>query len=434
MVQAIQRSLSPTLRERAVRLAGRLCRLADERTAPTSLQQRLWPDSLGFGHAGKALLMAYLAESGDAADRRHWRQRAMRVHRRALGRLSSSSGDVFEGLTGPLWLYEHLRGRLWPARGGGDSMLSRAHRALVDWCGSPDTSAELMSGSGGVALYGLESSRPSRGGDLVAAFLENARRTMVTHEDGFMWPASRRVSSWLVREADAAGDRELATFLRHRTPCRIGMAHGVAGVTVVLASCIVRDRHARTAERLLEGAVGTLVGSVGRFTGPDGSSSIPLLIGLDRPQLQLGWCNGELGVAYALVVAGRAVGHGGWLEHGCDLARQAAQASLARRTARPPILCHGTVGDSHMFRRLFGMTGDRLFADAASRELHRALASLERVLPTGRTHDMRRRSPAPDEVAHGGFLMGLAGAALGVLTAAGHGPAHWDRVLLGMVE
>src|SRR5262249_48079161 len=103
-----------------------------------------------------------------------------------------------------------------------------------------------------------------------------------------------------------------------------------------------------------------------------------------------------------------------------------------------PGVCHGSFGTAHIFLRIYRMTGDKIFADAARAYLARGLGQ------RGEKHPRKHKGVAgvkaddvgPDQqprwVGDPSYLTGGAGIAL-VLSAAlapDDDDSGWDRVLL----
>jgi hypothetical protein len=127
-----------------------------------------------------------------------------------------------------------------------------------------------------------------------------------------------------------------------------------------------------------------------------------------------GWCYGDPSTALAYVHAGRAAGEAAWIAAGHALASRAARRTDAELATIEidQALCHGAIGQAHLFHRLgIALADDELLA-SASRWYERALAT-----------DL-------ESVSECGLQTGLAGIGLGLLGGYSDVEPAWDRALL----
>jgi hypothetical protein len=231
--------------------------------------------------------------------------------------------------------------------------------------------------------------------------------------------ALARVVARIARGAERAGDglawrspaSELGAPLRPRFASGyydLGLAHGAAGVVVVLARIHAAGVAVAEARRLIEGAVAWLGGvRAAHARGP-----LPGLLGPDGATFpaRSGWCSGDLGVARALVIAGRALDRPAWISDGVELAR-ACCGRDGDVDVDDAALCHGSAGVALLLHRFFHETGAPAFADAARRWYRRTIDS--------------PRCERPDHALLGGEL----GVALALHAAIEDREPRWDRLL-----
>jgi len=157
---------------------------------------------------------------------------------------------------------------------------------------------------------------------------------------------------------------------------------------------------------------------------PDGSTYPPFVAGRE-PGRGLGrrgmaWCSGDLGVAAALLRAGRAAPDRA-LEEIAEAAAHRATFRSMPHDVSEPTLCHGTAGLLHVFNRLYHATGQTVFRNAAVRWLDDTLALCERD-DGALVSELARNHP--------GLLTGAAGIGLALLAAITDREPRWDIVLL----
>jgi class I lanthipeptide synthase len=119
----------------------------------------------------------------------------------------------------------------------------------------------------------------------------------------------------------------------------LGLAHGVPGVIALLGAAWAAGVRRRKARKLLDGAVAWLLRQ--RLPNSAGAS-FPVWIapGLERKACRSAWCNGDPGVAVALLCAGRCVSDPAWEREALEIARAAAK--------RPPNQAGSWTPDSAM--------------------------------------------------------------------------------------
>ena len=129
---------------------------------------------------------------------------------------------------------------------------------------------------------------------------------------------------------------------------------------IFLAQCVKAQVETAECTTLLLGAVNYLQNQKAVRKGDE----YPSLVMRDGEQQyvdRLAWCYGDLGVAVALLFAGKATGNTSWVEQAINLARRTAQRSISDGTGLVDAgFCHGTAGVAQRFGTLFA---ERKLAD-----------------------------------------------------------------------
>jgi lantibiotic biosynthesis protein len=352
---------------------------------------------LAHGAAGVAVFFDYLANSGLGSSS---------YGDEALERAFQGVADrpmlpgLHEGFTGIAWAAQHLLGDCDDVVGDIDpAVLELTSRA--PWRGRYD----LVSGLIGLGVYALER-RPHGASE---AILDN----VVARLDELAEPAGAGRS---LRTPSEAVHFELRSVAGNGC-YTAGVAHGVAAAIGLLGS-VPGDRASR-----LRQALAAWLASVAD-PQPDGST-YPPFVANGGPRSGLGrrgmvWCSGDLGIAAALLRAGRAAGDPALEELALAAARHAASRSVPGEVSEPT-LCHGTAGLLHLFNRFYQATGQTVFRDAAVHWLEDTLALCER------DGGSQLSELARD---HRGLLTGAAGIGLALLAAIADREPRWDIVLL----
>jgi class I lanthipeptide synthase len=358
---------------------------------------------LPMGDAGVALLFAYLAQWREDAGYEELASALVeQVASRYDGRLSLHFG------LGIAWTVEHVGA--FDDQGEAVAAVDRAVlEALEAYTGHYD----LLGGLVGMGVYALEGlPRPSASAILervVEILAERARRD---EPAGLYW--------WT--EPDfMLGQRHVSSPDGHKD---LGVAHGNPGVIGLLAASLAAGVAPERCRALLGGAVGWLLAQA---LPPGPGARFPYWVAPGRPPIpaRTAWCYGDAGIAAVLHAAGRVAAEPAWQRYALALARDVAARPLEQTGVADAGLCHGAAGLGHIFHRLHLATGDAQFRDAAVDWLVRAV---EMQRPGEGIVGFRAQDPKPGGDA--GFLTGVAGIALALLSAVSDVEPLWDRVFL----
>lgn len=307
-------------------IANASCRDAPPDDAPANDDRAVDEASLANGHAGIAILHAYLARSGFT------RGAAATIAEARFDAAIQAIGErrappfLYEGFTGVAWTATHLRNL---NREQQDEELTevvddalRQYLTRSGW----DDDYDLVSGLAGIGVYALERLPGPAGRGLLALVVDRLDECAEHGERGVTWlTAPELLPDWL-------------RAICPRGHYNLGMAHGVPGAIAVLAAACNAGIAQSRAARLLAGAVRWLLSHEAagdaplpfpNWITPDGEAS----------RARLAWCYGSPGVAASLFLAGRAAGEPAWQRKAIDLARRAAACppdEAGVRDAGPP--------------------------------------------------------------------------------------------------
>lgn len=381
-----------------------------------------WDASLASGHAGVALLYAYLAAaSGRPADA----DRA-RLHRdRAITKLAEDPMDatLWDGFPGVAWAVEQVDGLVDLH---GDDRNEDIDVVLEEMLTQPalwPLPHDLVTGVTGAGLYAvsrLPRSRARRSLELVLDRLEEAADK--DDSEGLYW--------WT--PADQIDDEELARDYPSGYG-DLGVAHGVPGAIGLLGLVAGAGVGGDRAGRLLRGAVKWL--SSQAIPGRDGATfpvwTAPNVPEEDRGPARSAWCYGDPGVAAVLMRAAQGAEEPEWTRDATALAIRAARLPVDETGVEYAGFCHGAAGLAHVYNRLYQATGEAELRCAAQFWLNDTV-----------TRCRAARSVAPDDPTWvlGGagasswigadIVDGAAGVGLVLLAAATAVEPAWDRMFL----
>jgi hypothetical protein len=210
---------------------------------------------------------------------------------------------------------------------------------LLDAVGDDGQPYELLTGLVGTGIYALERLPDPAAVELLEAILERLEASYVEFDDGVAWISPPERLSSALRSAAADGVVDL------------GMAHGVAGIVVLLSGCVRHGIAPARSAALLRDAAAWLARRELPAMAP---IRFPAWFAPGRPAVaqRLAWCYGDLGVTIALGEAAAALADVGLDTAVRRLAGGIADCGADRAGVESLTLCHGGAGMLHGLARL----------------------------------------------------------------------------------
>lgn len=402
----------------------------------------LFSPCLSRGTAGVALFLGYLSKLEGKA---HLIERSAELLNQAIKRVDRMPGAQFySGYSGVAWTVEHIQRELLgiqhtaegeDANEDVDEMLLRFLEANKPWRDGYDLSGGLV----GYGVYALERLNHPTARLLLARVLDHLEALAMETPEGFTWPTPiDLMRPWQVKNAPKG--------------CfNLGLAHGIPSVILLLAAI----RHAgrehssldgRKASRLLEGGMAWLLGKLNPpFLEENRLPDLcPNGIGIKGPNPKgkesacysgnrLAWSYGDLGASLAMLQTAILTERPDWKAKAMEIALHAASRPLAASGVMDAGLNHGSGGNMVIFQRLFQLTGDPQFKQAAQVYLDHLLNTRKSGNPFAGYMCWHPDDPTDTLKSDPGLLEGAAGAGLALLSALGVEPA-WARFMMLCVK
>lgn len=373
--------------------------------------------SLSGGSMGLSVYFAYRSLALGEGKEGPCRRRALDIMDIASSHAYRLEGDfgLFGGYAGLGWVVDHLRNiGFLQVEGDPNQDLDAAlleHLGPDSWRGLP----ELVNGLAGLGLYALDRHGRGASAAILGRVLERLGESCEQTAEGLAWFDPPELLYPEAREAMPEGLFNL------------GVSHGNAGIAGFLAEAARRSPEATA---LLEGCVPWLLAQ--QEAHLDGSR---FGFGFARGDLRrnpdgsrLAWCYGDLGTAVVLVLAAQRTGNPQWMTQALDLAEACANRPEPFRGIQDACLCHGAMGNGHLFNRLYQATGRESLRQAALAMFGRGLNQRRAAGPwAGFTPFTPGREPGDLAVE---MLLGLTGIGLALLAATSPLEPLWDRHLL----
>jgi hypothetical protein len=377
--------------------------------------------SLDGGAAGVALLFGYATLSGSGSARSQFHQRTHAWLDQAVAQSERMAGNLslYLGYTGLGWAADHLiHQRLLAVDEDPNIDLDQAlldHLHPRTWKGR----AELVEGLAGLGLYAIDRRGRGRSPMILARVLQILDDRAERGPEGLAWFDGPEVLYPQALEAMPDGLFNL------------GLSHGNPGVLGFLAEAAPLSPKAG---RLLEEAAAWLVAQ--KDPHPDGSF---YGFGFARGQRsrnpdgsRLSWCYGDLGISLVMLLAARRHHRVDWEREALALGRACATRPDPFRGVDEAGLCHGALGNGHLFNRLYQATGAPEARVAALAMYHAGLERWETGVKV--SGSVARAAGTGDARADLELLRGAAGVGLALLAGTTTIEPQWDRHLLTHVS
>jgi class I lanthipeptide synthase len=375
--------------------------------------------TLGRGYAGMSLFYAHLARTN--LGKPHDSVVAQRLLNWSIDILAAQplKPYLFAGFTGTAWVNQYL-GQL-SGLDGPDDPNAEVDLVLANFLNgrAREGPYDLIVGLVGYGVYALERLPRPAALDSLEAIVGALGKLARHSKDGVTWHTDRRYMDPEDRKRWPGGWFDL------------GLAHGVPGVIVFLARCHAAGIARALVSPMLEGAVDWLLST---RLPPNQAAIFPYMLEADvlaAPLGRLGWCYGDLGIAMALLIAGGCNGQDRWTEEAIKIACTCVQRAPEKAVVIEAGLCHGAAGVAQIYARLHEQTGISLFASSARHWYAQVFAyrnHVEGILGFARYErdDDGTLRWIPDP----GFLTGVSGIGLALLSGVTDEPPAWDRLLL----
>ncbi|TDX01420.1 lanthionine synthetase C family protein [Dinghuibacter silviterrae] len=207
----------------------------------------------------------------------------------------------------------------------------------------------------------------------------------------------------------------------------LGLAHGLPSLLLFCVQCCRQDVCAWEAEAIARRLIAYMVDNINTDTRENFFPSIAGK-GISDKTSRLGWCYGDLGVAYSLYRAGQVFQDTRLRSLGVDiLSKSTHRRTHAQTLVNDACLCHGSAGIAHIYHRLWRDTGLPVFQTACDAWIERTIGYATH--PDGIAGYKMYDSPSEGYRNQMGFLEGPVGIGI-VLLAYLTGDLGWDHCLM----
>lgn len=270
---------------------------------------------------------------------------------------------------------------------------------------------DYLHGALGIGLYYLSrSSNPKKLGYL-SNLVDELERQSTQMKNGIAW------------ETILVKDENLKGF-------NLSMSHGISSIIVFLSKLYLDGIDNEKVSNLLNGAVEYLLNQ--QLDILNYKSNFPSWVSTEKPLIQsrLAWCYGDLGIGIALWQAGNNIGKEEWKDRAVKILLDVSKRrDIKENLVFDAGLCHGTSGIAHIFNRMYTNTGLREFKNTADYWFSETLkmAKYEDGLAGYKVWRVPEYGGLQNQY---GFLEGIAGIGLSLISAISDIEPKWDECLL----
>jgi lantibiotic modifying enzyme len=375
-----------------------------------------------------ALLCAYL---GLDQPSENWHDKCLDYLNLAIDRFSAAPFfriSLYGGMAGFGWMVQHAFSVVSGETGESEQQMAEDDDSLselddrifnfVEQDNSPDRCYDLISGFAGIGIYWLERMPRQKALRGIRQILDAFERIQRNTPLGATWFTPPSLVPPLQIESAPGGYYNL------------GVAHGVPGVIAFLALASgagIDEESASRASVLLSGAMKWLLA---QQRPPDAVSrySCWTMPGYEGGDSRLSWCYGDLGIASVLQLVAQRREDPVWAVEARSLTDRCILRGLGSVVHDAP-LCHGAVGNAHLYNRAYQAYRDDRYKTEAIAWLERGIKMRKPGTGVAGYYAYDQAS-IPHEKADASFLSGAVGLALALLSAVAPIEPQWDRIML----
>lgn len=323
--------------------------------------------------------------------------------------------SLYGGLSGCAWTLNWIHEKLAEPSADISFLLDEIDTVILDrltnseWTGHYD----LITGLVGIGTYALSRNKKGDSPRIVEAVISKLQQLNI---------ASGRMSWWITPPPLMTSELETEAYpdgLRN-----LGIAHGIPGVILFLASAIRHGYSTQKVRALLNSSANFIISTI----LPEEFSSSFSFIAESKRSSRMAWCYGDPGVAMALSSAGKALDDSNIRNIGKTILLKSIAVSESDVGIVDASVCHGTAGLALLYYRSYQDSGDILLLDASKSWMRKTYAFRQEGCGNCgylTFHPVERRFFEDDS-----YLTGATGVALALLTVAGMTEAQWDQPLL----
>jgi len=272
---------------------------------------------------------------------------------------------------------------------------------------------DYLHGASGIALYFLSRKSFSKSKQYLSDYIDNIEQLSEADGDIFKWFSM----------VDTGADEKEKVY-------NLSLSHGISSLITILSKIYTLEIKKEKTFKLLNGAVNYLLSNEQDYK--QYGSYFPNWISKQHStgKSRLAWCYGDLGISTALWHASQSLKNKTWEEKAIEvLLHTAKRMDLAKNSVNDAGLCHGSAGVAHIFNRMYNNTGMEEFNETATYWYDQTLRmAMHKDSFSG--YKAYRTKENGGWYEDFGFLEGITGIGLTLMSAISDIEPRWDEILL----
>lgn len=369
------------------------------------------------GESGKALFFFYLYQLTSEECYLNDGVRVVESITQNMQSLIARKGHLSSGLTGFGWLLQHLKNEAI-LESATDEFLSTLDIHNSDYLNEylKRQNYDFLHGALGIGLYYLSRLKEEGNTNL----LTNIENVILSLNKNCVWRDN--CCYWY--------GFDFFNNLVDCTKINLGLAHGLPSVILFLIQTLRLGVHEDLTRKMINGAIATIRKCK---VDPDKYSCFfPSTLENGVPTLpsRLGWCYGDLGIAYCLLKTGQILNDETLVRESLEIFKyQIKRTDFKTNMIWDAGFCHGTAGIGFLFQKAFNLDGSLFLKEAAEFWYHATFQMS--TYSNGLAGFKFYRGTAIDKYeCDAGLIEGLSGTGLCIIALIAETPQNWGEVFL----
>lgn len=357
-------------------------------------------ETLGLfdGFAGQSLFVTYI----DMYENTEYERTVeyFNILQQKLVNQQGISPYISDGVAGVIWYFQHLYDiELLDDESTFELLLNNTEESIFTEL--KKGRIEFLYGAMGLAYSLLGTSKEK---EVTSRLINILSKSLVSSDIGHYWISDPKQKS-----------------------SKLAVSHGSLSILFFLLKAYDQNIEREKCKNLINGFISFILSK--EFTSPD-MSLFPYEVGEDmeeKDSRRVAWCYGDLMIGYGLVWAGKSLNNSTYTKKGIKVIDYiATRRDLEKTACNDPMFCHGAIGISHIFHRIFKYTGSELHKETQEYWLTVTLNYLESSDFKDIFYDFGTLTLTENH----SFIEGTAGIGLGLITFLNPKLDAWDSCLL----
>ncbi|NOU16127.1 MAG: lanthionine synthetase C family protein [Bacteroidales bacterium] len=216
---------------------------------------------------------------------------------------------------------------------------------------------DLFDGLNGYGEYLIEKGKYDNNYQDLYNLVKNFRKISIDDENGIRWVDNRKHYNAIQNQTLSMPE------ILFGEEVNLGLAHGMLGTIIILSKIYELGILKTEIKKVLTKSVKWIL----KQKNENEDQLFPSVTNKHdhHSNPKIGWCYGDLGIAFSLVFAGNKLQNREFISIGIDIALRCSKDIKIVTKINSPYFCHGAAGITHIYNRLYHLTGETQFLNQA---------------------------------------------------------------------